>query len=352
MCLYFADTEKQTSSSLSSTWKDVKSRRYGNFGSEDMNFSDVAARAHKDYEDLLTAKLATPAVTIFSMPLANKSIPVIHALPTSQKAKSPACIPLYVACDNIKPGSREAFAKFDKKELLNVTCMYAEVVDGVVKTSTRKKHPQNPISKALQLVKIGHAQIDRVGSHNHKNKCVVKSTGIEELKGYCEVEVLDYHGVPNGSAFYIASYHLRPIPDYKWESELTDELNQLKKTNAKLVNENESLKARPVDTVQDEPNPGPGYDPKKVTTKMPRPGPDLRMSVADGNGMWKPREPAVEKPCLCTLCGKRYKSAHSLANHRYHYHGGIDKMPKTKNCEKCKELCPLNNFARHKCDKS
>jgi hypothetical protein len=333
---------------------DMNSRRYGNFGSEEMDFSDVVARAHKDYEDRLTAKSATPAVTIFTTPLSNKSIPVIHALPKSQKAQSPSCIPLYVACDDIKSGSREAFSKFDKEELLNVTCMYAEVVDGVVKTSTRKKHPQNPVSKAMQLVSIGHAQIDRVGSHNHKNKCVVKSTGIEELKGYCEVEILDYHGVPNGSAFYIASCHLRPIPNYKWETKLTDELKELRKTNAKLVEQNESLQAKTAkaQTVQDEPNAGPVYDPKKVTTKMPRPGPDLRMSAADGNGIWKPREPAVEKPFLCTLCGKRYKSSHSLANHRYHYHGGIDKKPKIKRCEKCKEMCPMNNFARHKCDNS
>jgi hypothetical protein len=228
----------------------------------------------------------------------------------------------YVSQDHV-----ERFSRLDK-ELLNVSLMYNEVVDGMLNPPTRERDrsevPENPIKRSIDLVKAGHARIYRIGSHLHKQTCVVKSAGKGKLQGYCEIEMLDFHGVPNGSAYYMPACHLRPVADYSWDDSMKSEIQELKRANRELENQIETLKSVQTKRVLTE-----NHQSRLLAQELPRMEPDLRMSAADGAGAWKN---AVENPYKCTICIGKYKSSHGFAVHCYNEHGGDNNTRRMKHC--------------------
>jgi hypothetical protein len=254
--------------------------------------------------------------------------------------------------------------------------MYAETIDRAIESrSSDFESPENPVERSIQLLSEGYAEIHYVHHVHHKKKVIVKSCGVENLQGYNEVEVLTFSGVPNGNSFYLPSCHLRPVPDYTWEENQIAENQDMRKANDRLKRENESLKmsiattstsiatsataiydpataARISQSSADSPDDL--YDPRQVLERLPRPGPDVRMSAADGNGLWTERPEIVEeKPFPCTFCGKRYKTSGVLSSHRFTQHGGPNNTVKMKHCDKCQYDVPYNNFKHHqsKCAK-
>jgi hypothetical protein len=328
--------------------------------------ASMASKAHQNFEDRLTADdEGCKDRESCRKALLNKAIDVVHALPASEMTpEKPTKIPLYIACDDMESCSREKLSAFDKEKLLDLTMMYGELVDGRTKKKSKQTHRNsdtkttggevavNPVQRAADLLKIGHAQIDRLGHYNHKNKVVVKSTGLDTLRGYCEVEVLDFQGQPNGRAFYFTSCHLRPLIDYSWKNDMTERISQLEKENAKLAEENVSLQrkvgtGREVQVVQLKKT----YDPKKATKKIRSNGPDQRLSAADGNGQWRNDRPENKQPYQCQFCNKKYKTSGSLSSHRYLYHGAADKTEAMAKCKDCQLDFPKNNFKKHNCTK-
>jgi hypothetical protein len=146
----------------------------------------------------------------------------------------------------------------------------------------------------------------------------------------------------------MASPLLRPAIDRSWEEDLIAEARDLRRANAAMQEEKVELKRQ-----LSEKRPPVEYEPRKVVKKMRREGPDLRMSVADGNGLWEDHPDVVkESRYKCPFCAKRYSSKPSLSQHKYQSHNGVGNTPKMKLCNVCGFHFAVNNFKVHKCVKS
>jgi hypothetical protein len=216
----------------------------------------------------------------------------------------------------------------------------------------------------MDFVSVGRAQIHKPGSTLHKLQCMVKSAGADYLLGFCEIEPLQFNGMPNGNAVYLSSTFLRPFVDSSVEELLIGENHDLQKKTTRLEAEikllrnadNTATSAAGADT--------PGADTpvavaaeredheptRALARQLPRPGPDLRMSVADGSGLWQNNSVATnKKPFNCPICSRGFKSTHGLSVHKYAAHGGVDNGPRLKECQICHLAFPVNNFKKHDC---
>jgi hypothetical protein len=288
--------------------------------------------------------------------LCNKAISIIEPESSvEEETKIPEVVPLYVAVDHVKPDRRQWLEALDKSKLIETCEMYAEVIDKSFKSRFLDyEEIENPVQRALELATIGRAQIRAVGHPHNKKKVMVKSAGVEQLLGYCEVEILDFNGVANGTSFYLSSPFLRPVTDQTYEEERIAENRDLRKANTMLLEEKETLKRKLFEKESEIPAQTQRYEPKKVAKKVRRQGPaGHAMSSADGNFLWEdsPKE-VKERPFKCPSCASRFTNKHGLSQHKYQQHKGQNNTPNMKLCEVCHFSFAVNNFSHHKCQKT
>jgi hypothetical protein len=217
---------------------------------------------------------------------------------------------------------------------------------------------EDPVKHCIDLVAVGRAQIHKPGSQLHKQQCMVKSAGADFLLGFCEIEPLSFNGKPNGNAVYLSSTFLRPFVDSSVEEMLKSENHDLQKKNKrleveiKLLRNADSTAPSAADTPVAVATRREDHEPTRAVARpMPRPGPDLRMSVADGSGLWQNNSVAAnKKPFNCPICSRGFKSTHGLSVHKYAAHGGVDNGPRLKECQICHLGFPVNNFKKHDCN--
>ena len=63
-------------------------------------------------------------------------------------------------------------------------------------------------------------------------------------------------------------------------------------------------------------------------------------------------EDPIGKPYQCDACGKWYKTAHSLAQHKHVKHTGAGGKDRCKTCKECNTVYKLNSYYSHRCVKN
>jgi hypothetical protein len=315
----------------------------------------LAKESQSTFEDQLQASKSKMNTIRSISELQNKAIPTVEPEALGDaRAKIPEVIPLYVAVDHINPDRMQWLKEMDKQKLIETCLMYAECVDSAFKKNFLTSEPiENPVQRALEFACVGRAQIEAVGHCHHKKKVLVKSAGVNDLLGFCEVEIMDFKGVANGNSFYLASPFLRPLSSQTYDEERIAENRDLRKANSTLQEEKEILRRRLAEkesSVQQPVN----YEPKKAAKIVRRQGPaGHQMSSADGNFLWEdcPKE-VKERPFKCPTCASRFTNKHGLNQHKYQQHKGENQTANMKLCKDCQFSFAVNNFSHHKCKKT